>query len=429
MEAIKLQGSPLVLAPHQSGFVYPHLRQTHTTSATMNLVGYSDSESDGEPAPAPKPAAKPAAKKLVNAGTHRVTVNLPSLGSTEQDDIEKDAPPAKRPKLGGGLNINAFLPAPKRPAASLSSQSKDGAAKSGTGKGLGKGVNLRTGAEPAFERASPTFEADGERKDIKDVVAELRARPAQASNDSSVKATDGEKVESPALAQREVKLVGSAMRFKPLSVSRNGQIKKKKLPPPPPASTAAKPSVTSLETTQTPTPAKAKVSLFSIGQDQTQPDQSSGAGYNFFGGDDDMDDDEDEADPSNDPTGEHDQPYEPSSTTQSGPQTLNSITKDLNLSEADMRQLFGRQAGKAGKIPDMSAVNVVNFNMDEEYKANNELRAKGEVTAHKAVRAIAPGKHSLKQLVNAAASQKEALEEHFAKGRQNQKEASSRYGW
>jgi hypothetical protein len=48
---------------------------------------------------------------------------------------------------------------------------------------------------------------------------------------------------------------------------------------------------------------------------------------------------------------------------------------------------------------------------------------------HNPVRSIAPGKHSLKQLVNAAQSQKDALAESFAKGYQNRKEAGSKYGW
>jgi hypothetical protein len=372
----------------------------------MNLVGYSDSESDGdtETVPAPKPAAKPLAKKLVNPGTHKVTINLPALKKAEKDDIQKDAPPAKRAKLGGGLNINAFLPAPKRPAA-----------------GLGKGVNLKTGAEAAFTREPKTFEAEGEKKDIKDVIAELRARPSQAVGEAEAGA-DSEKVESPVPVQKEVKMVGSAMRFKPLSVSRNAQKKKKKKLPPPTATaitSTTKPTQTTPGTAQA--PAKPKVSLFSIGQDQPQP--SSGAGYNFFGEDEEEDEEEQVSNPIEEQT------YEPTSTVQPGAQNLSSITKDMNLSDADMRQLFGRQAGKGGKMPDLSNMKVVNFNMDDEYKANNELIAKGEVISHNPVRAIAPGKHSLKQLVNAAATQKDALEEHFAKGRSNQREASSRYGW
>lgn len=109
----------------------------------------------------------------------------------------------------------------------------------------------------------------------------------------------------------------------------------------------------------------------------------------------------------------------------SGAQSLNDIASDLNLSAADRRQLFGRQKG--GAVP--QATKIINFNTDEEYRHNEELRAAGEQVVHNPVRAIAPGKHSLKQLVNAAANQKEALEESFAKGKSNRAEASSRYGW
>jgi hypothetical protein len=72
---------------------------------------------------------------------------------------------------------------------------------------------------------------------------------------------------------------------------------------------------------------------------------------------------------------------------------------------------------------------MVNFSADEQYAANEEIRAKGETASINPVRGIAPGKHSLKQLVNAAATQADALEEHFAQGKRNRNEAGSRYGW
>ena len=48
---------------------------------------------------------------------------------------------------------------------------------------------------------------------------------------------------------------------------------------------------------------------------------------------------------------------------------------------------------------------------------------------HNPVRPIAPGKHTLQQLVNVASNQREALEESFATGRRNKKEAGAKYGW
>jgi len=89
-----------------------------------------------------------------------------------------------------------------------------------------------------------------------------------------------------------------------------------------------------------------------------------------------------------------------------------------------MRQLTGRRGQQI-----QNGVNIVNFSVDDEYEANEELRAQGETVQHNPVRSIAPGKHSLTQLVGAVASQKDAFDEHFAKGKRNKREAGSRYGW
>ena len=105
-------------------------------------------------------------------------------------------------------------------------------------------------------------------------------------------------------------------------------------------------------------------------------------------------------------------------------QSLEAIASDLNLSAAARRQLLGRHGP-----PSSTAINIVNFNTDAEYAANEILRASGDVVQHNPVRAIASGKHSLKQLVNAATGQKEALEESFATGKRNKKEAGNKYGW
>jgi hypothetical protein len=112
--------------------------------------------------------------------------------------------------------------------------------------------------------------------------------------------------------------------------------------------------------------------------------------------------------------------YASSSTSNS----LDNIASDLHLSASERRQLFGRQGSR-----NLTASKVINFNTDEEYRSNEEFRAAGEQPVHNPVRSIAPGKHSLKQLLNAAVSQKDALEESFAKGYANRKEASGRYGW
>lgn len=59
-----------------------------------------------------------------------------------------------------------------------------------------------------------------------------------------------------------------------------------------------------------------------------------------------------------------------------------------------MRQLIGRRGKK-------DPINIVDFNVDDEYNANEARRAAGEVAPERnVVRSIAPGKHSLSSLLN-----------------------------
>ncbi|KAG4219783.1 hypothetical protein PC116_g31738 [Phytophthora cactorum] len=109
--------------------------------------------------------------------------------------------------------------------------------------------------------------------------------------------------------------------------------------------------------------------------------------------------------------------------TTSSSDTLDAIAADMNLSAAARRELFGRSG-------EPSASRVVRFDTDREYAHNEALRASGQLQpTYNPVRSIAPGKHSLRQLVTQVQSQREALEESFAKGHGNRKEASSKYGW
>jgi hypothetical protein len=369
-----------------------------TQHIKMNLVGYSDSEgSDEETAPAPPPKPKPVPPKsfakLVNPSTHKVKVNL-AASTTDKNDIEKEEPPAKKARVeGGGLNINAFLPAPKKTA-----QQK---------KGLGRGVNLKTGAEPAFSRDPPPQSYDEDKEDSKQAL--------ETNNEP----------EPPKPVQAEVKLVGNTRRFMPLSVAKNAK-KKKALA----ASAAAKatPTAAAAEPAKAP-PLKPKVSLFSLGATDTPAIKSttSTSEYTPMMLEEEQLEEDDEV---FEESYTEQQQVVPSTTSNPAQQSINSLTSDLNLSEADMRQLFGRKAGKRGRdMPDLAGINVVNFNTDAEYAANNEIIAKGETVTHNPVRGIAPGKHSLKQLMNVATTQKEALEEHFAKGKRNQGDARARYGW
>jgi hypothetical protein len=217
--------------------------------------------------------------------------------------------------------------------------------------------------------------------------------------------------------------------FRPLSVSRKPA--KKKMQPTfnnSMASTTAITSATPEQNAQKPA-SKPKVSLFSLSTESEQDatTTSNGEYKPIMYEPPQEEEDENPADPSYEdytPTTNHTAPA-PFVPTPPVSQSLDDIAGDLNLSAAERRQLFGRQKGGKGQ----AATKVINFNTDQEYLHNEELRAAGEQVMHNPVRAIAPGKHSLKQLVNAAQSQKEALEESFAKGRNNRAEASSRYGW
>jgi hypothetical protein len=201
--------------------------------------------------------------------------------------------------------------------------------------------------------------------------------------------------------EEEPKIVGKTTRFMPLSVA-NAKKKKKPIhgPKVPVAEKTAPHPVAapSQQPTQNATPveeppkAKPKASLFSFGGEETAaPTENSIAA----------------------------QPQQmavPSSTN-----TLSDIASDLDLTPAQRRQLFGRGGMNAG--------NIAHFNMDAEYRSNQEMAASGETFEHKQVKAIAPGKHSLQQLVNNVKSQTDALEDKWAEGRRNRGEGGSKYGF
>jgi len=360
----------------------------------MALVGYSDSEgSDSEtPNVAPVPAAsKPAAKKLnfqklVNPSAPRkIKVDLPTI----QPEAEADAPPAKKARTAGKFGgFNSFLPAPKR-----ANDAK---------KGLGSGVNLKTGAEPAFSRerveADPSAFAPATATENNKDDVETSSLPAPFQE------------EAPA----EVKPVGNAMKFKPLSVARNKKPLKKKILP---NAAPAAPSTVAPAVAEAPTPPapKPKVSLFSVSQaDDTPSSAAPVADYQPL-----------LAEPAPATTNDtYDSSALPApAPTPTDPNSLTSIADDLQLSASERRRLFGRNAASA------SGINATHLNMEEEYNNNEQLRAAGQAVEHRAVKAVAPGKHSLQQLVNSASTQKEALEDAWAQGRRNKAEAGSHYGF
>lgn len=362
----------------------------------MALVGYSDSEGSDNEVPnvapvQPKPASrapKAAFQKVVDpSGARKIKVELPTL----KPEIKEEERPAKKARTGGFGGFNSFLPAPKRTAEAKK-------------PGLGSGVSLRTGAEPAFsrERVEPDLPAPSEPK---------HETPERISGLPAVPVEDEE--------PKEVKMVGNAMRFKPLSVANKKQKKKKPTNLSPKsansASSTAQAKAQPIEQ-QAPVapPPKKKVSLFSVTQDEEAPaHEEPTTGYQPILAD---------------PLPEQSQDTFASTSyaplpTQNNPNSLDAIAGDLNLSAAERRQLFGRNKGGA------SAPTIMHFDMEAEYAHNEQLRQQGQAQEHRAVKAIAPGKHSLQQLVNAASTQKEALEDKWAEGKRNKAEGGGRYGW
>lgn len=368
----------------------------------MGLVDYSDSEGSdteisGAPKTAPpatKTAPKPGFQKVIDRSEPRkIKIDLPSvqLDTSRGEDGDASQPPAKRARTAGAFSgFNSLLPAPKKVPAQ---------------NGPRAGVSLKTSSEAAFSRAPV----------------------ATAAGDEEEKGVDGDAVSvqegiiTSELAP-EPKMVGNATKFKPLSVANKKKAVKKTRPPEERKTNVdhtSEPSngpsrTAKLETTQrTPLP-KPKRSLFSVQAEEPEAPTGGTTGtYESITtqGDGDIDGPPTCQDPA-----QYTAPLQPN------PNTLSSIASDLNLTPAERRQLFGRNAKNTD-------INITHFNTDSEYAANEELRQAGEVVEHRAVKSIAPGKHSLQQLVNNARTQQDAMEDKWAEGRRERGEAGGRYGW
>ena len=395
----------------------------------MALVGYSDSESSDAEKESPvqpkvkrssEKASKPSFQKLRDrSNPHKIRVNLGHGQNAMTGPEEEPEPPAKRTKLGGsfGGGFNAMLPAPKRAATTMGADQakrtdEAGANSAGSGRALGS-ANSR----------GIIGEAISTPDDSNDFYP---GRSAYGNNEAESSNVLPAGIDWAAPA--EPKKVGSAMMFKPLSVARKPQKKKPTLANKP--SSEASPSSLPDKSTDI-LKEQPKVSLFSMGGsvDKTpEAHTEAAAEYQpYFG--DAKEQSKSHIEPS---TLHHENENAvetvPTSSTSatSQPQSLQFLASSLNLTPAQQRQLFGRNATNKD-------VSVVNFNADAEYNANEELRASAagdtKQQALNPVRAIAPGKHSLKQLVNAVAGQRDALEESFAAGKRNRAEAGSKYGW
>ena len=383
----------------------------------MALVEYGSSDSEQEqqrPAAPPKSkqttSTKPAFEKLVdksNPGKIRVNLVPEPSKASQEDATEVSEPPAKRAKTGTLGGFNSLLPAPKRTANAKA--------------GLGKGINLKTGAAPGFTRETmpetSSFGLDQEES------SELKMHGATAVTARSIDEKGIDTSDAALLLIIDDLPKKKYKIFKPLSVTRKSQKKN-------PAPTEGQSPATSIGQAAAPQPkSAAKLSLFSVGDvsDRTHtPSNATGAYQPLVY----QPDEPSKSDSPPQPTWEDQSSREnpelqqvPVSLDQAN--SLDSIAADLNLSASARRQLLGRNQ----RDSKTSSIKITNFNTDQEYAANEALRQTGEIVQHNAVRGIAPGKHSLKQLVNAATTQKDALEEQFAAGRRNKSEAGARYGW
>ncbi|CAF9913544.1 MAG: hypothetical protein HETSPECPRED_001591 [Heterodermia speciosa] len=390
----------------------------------MALVSYSGSEeSDSDAQIAshrtskpPSAPRKPAFQKVVNrSAPHKIEVHLPDVSQSSGGSLEvEQGPPAKRLRLGAGTtgDFNSLLPAPKRAPAARRTPSINGYGK----EGLGKAASLKTSANPGFRRESPGASATiGEELPVEDVHGIPGSQQKRAA-DIEVTLLSEDQVNEP---QKKP----SHAIFRPLSVGKKP--KKKRAEPQeevgivkPPSRAQAK----GIATVKT-------ASLFFAGDvAEAQSESSSNMGdyrpmlYNpvQHSGDEQIKSLNSMTPEENKP---EDKALNESSKLHETSQSLDTVAADLNLSASAKRQLFGRNKNKS------SEVSIVNFDTDQEYAANELLRQAGEQAQHNPVRSIAPGKHSLKQLVNAASHQKDALEEHFASGKRNKREAGSKYGW
>lgn len=406
----------------------------------MVLVAYSDSEgSDTEEVSnstvpsKPAPATKSSNNFTVDkANPTKIRVNLGSSLPQSTSDREDGEPAAKRARIGGGggafSGFNAMLPAPKR------ENVKPGiTGTNGTKAPARKVFSLKTGAEPAFSR-----EGDAE---LRDFFAEQEQERSQSTGTSG--GNDDETSTIPSdipkpqfyTESKTSQTTSKPFMFKPLSVSRGPKKKKtasqlmKGAGPPIDQPIQATSTTTKTSTkddsieAETATKPKQKMSLFSSGPTELPPDPDPEPEDQYQNDEDDEIVellDEPTTTSSNPPPTHQQYRQQPA-------ETLTSLANTLNLTPAERRQLLGRNTKSNSTTQNH---NIITFNTDTEYASNQAMIANADASVqHNPVRAIAGGKHSLKQLVANAQGQKEALEESFAVGRRNKREAGTKYGW
>lgn len=391
----------------------------------MALVDYSDSEESeieqSKPAPLPKCTAKPTGNFSLDRANNKIRVRL---DDTPQSNVShEDEPAAKKPRIGGGgfSGFNSFLPPPKRDADAKPQTTTKAAAR--------KVFSLKTGAEPGFSR-----EAD----------AELKHFFAQQETESGTSSTrDDEEVGIPNLPKKmpeteteapQQTVKGNAFMFKPLSVGRSTKKKRPITGTIKAETTQAEPiahATPSEPVADPPPPPPKKASLFSMHE---KPEAGPMPMPEHDEAPDGIDLDPDPIPDIN--TTIYNTPNtqsNPNPNPEPEPESLASLATTLNLTPSQRRQLLGRHSTTTTTTTksNPSAIKITNFSTDAEYLANETLRSTTDAAAtqHNPLRGIAPGKHSLRQLVNSAVTQKDALEESFASGKRNKRDVGNRYGW
>ena len=388
----------------------------------MALVSYSGSEDSDSDAKTnsqhtSKPPSAPrrsAFQKVVDpSAPHKIEVHLPNVSKSSSGGLEvEQGPPAKRLRLGAGTigDFNSLLPAPKRATTSRETPSFNGTGREASGKA----ASLKTGANPSFGRESSAATATVimPAKDVDGISEAQQGRTADLEGimPREDHANEPQKKPSPAM-------------FKPLSVGKKPKKKRNELH----EETGILKRPSGGQATEVATMKKTSL-FFGGGAAETQSESSSDKGeYRPMLYQPIQQPGDEGLNSFNSMTPEEnsfeDKAADEWKKLHETSQSLDTVAADLNLSASAKRQLFGRNTKRS------SEVSIVNFDTDQEYAANELLRQAGEQAQHNPVRSIAPGKHSLKQLVNAASHQKDALEEHFATGKRNKREAGSKYGW
>jgi hypothetical protein len=388
--------------PHQRAhypgkYVYrraePHHRRIYqeiNNKCTMALVNYSDSESDTDvPPTVAAPKTKVATKSTFQTTQPgRIRVDLPSLKPETGENA--DDPPAKRARTGGAFSgFNNFLPPPKKPSAGVPK----------------KVINFKTSSEAAFSRASQIVTSDGDDFNPVPDIGEESATNAPPE----VKLTGKNTMFVPESVKNRQKLGGTQPKTKPSGGGKSS------------TETTKVRTAMSTESDVQPAPRpKEKQSLFSFQPDQEDiPSASSHSGTYEPLMSASADDVEAPLSANLFPSGAATAaPTKPASSS-----SLSAVVADMDLTPAQRRQLFGRN------YKDNANTTVTSFNLDSEYANNEAMRQAGEVVQHRAIKTIAPGKHSLQQLVNNARTQKDAIEDSWAEGRKNRAEGGSKYGW